>query len=767
MVEGGPAHGRDATLMVWSHNLGTVSRQRDCRRVPLKGGLKQLLNADCLCEVAGEKVGLLAVGAGGAVCYWPDIWHDTAPQIAPAGFDKADDHPIALASCEPLGYILATKYGLLFQVNVRALSGRPSLSFQRIVGTASLLGWGMSMIFGGAAEPTVASCNRIAVQDCPGSGQRKELYVLTGTGVQRWSLNTGEPHSLETTHDFLNPQDTRAVIDADLQQCMQDQRVAGDVELVDMVCHENEVYALLLANQAVIIGTSGRDIGTWRWAVSSQAGRGDERNQWKLGATVTGCTIAIDCAGGVLHMPREDGSAWDTVRLDTQNIYGVAAVSENDVLVVTDRQGGSLLKICGKYANDAVPPTPVAQAGAAASKVDVVDDVLTAFEKDLHLSNQSDASTVEASQKIVDRPPISDPRWAEKLEHRQKDMSSSSLIIVKLLDHKKTRHDEFLKYLNQQPEGGAADTDTMWNGLAAASQCEILKHGELLTAAIALRKFQGQSAGREAGKLVSDAILETLRARNEHSVNANDVFYRDVSKLWELVPVLEKMGRNLVDRFVDEAKRTEIVVAVNEILKAMIELSSEAYPRRNSELYAGRTGCWTSIEVKVQDALIRQHTSTVEHAFRDATLSAKPEAEKRGYQRKLHMLSKCILEGFQNRLAVERGNEVLGDRYRGIRTELLAPFLEEEALSNLAYDLAERHEDFTTLMILCERSNDNGRLARYAKRYGTSFTEFKYKWYLDNDLRHKVLVTRTDDSNLTEFLRLGGHESLAWVRFFF
>ena len=73
LVETNPA--RAATLTVWCHNLGTESRQRECREVPLTGGLTDLLDANCVCEVAaastGQHPGLLAIGRGSTICPYP------------------------------------------------------------------------------------------------------------------------------------------------------------------------------------------------------------------------------------------------------------------------------------------------------------------------------------------------------------------------------------------------------------------------------------------------------------------------------------------------------------------------------------------------------------------------------------------------------------------------------------------------------------------------------------------------------------------------
>ena len=343
---------------------------------------------------------------------------------------------------------------------------------------------------------------------------------------------------------------------------------------------------------------------------------------------------------------------------------------------------------------------------------------------------------------------------AEKLQDRKRDpRDPSSLIIVKQLEHKRVNHEEFVKHL------GPAGSGSRWDQLTADSQFSILEHGELLAASINLRTFQRQSAGRKLiNTLLSNAIVGTLKERGIQSVNANDVLYRGVSKLWMLVPQLVKEEESFLKQHTDEVRRTEIVNAVNEIIEKMLD-SWEAFKNKNRKLYDDKLYvaiCWTSRK-EVQDALIHQHTFTHKHAFRQANLVLLQDMSSeiiRIQQRKLRMLTKCILNGFRTRLKVcsqcnggQQGPDYqeLEDRYKSERTELLKPFLEDPALADDAYALAESHEDFSTLMELCHAQNNDKRLAKYTRDFKEKgFSEFKYQWYLRKNLRHKVLVQQDD-----------------------
>lgn len=82
----------------------------------------------------------------------------------------------------------------------------------------------------------------------------------------------------------------------------------------------------------------------------------------------------------------------------------------------------------------------------------------------------------------------------------------------------------------------------------------------------------------------------------------------------------------------------------------------------------------------------------------------------------------------------------------------------------MAAKLAEKYLDFQTLVVICDRTENQIRLDEYIDRFKDhDFSQFAIQWHLQQNKRGDLFERfKRNQSDLTRFL--GDHPSLAWVQ---
>ncbi|KAL1745686.1 hypothetical protein HDZ31DRAFT_35821 [Schizophyllum fasciatum] len=89
-----------------------------------------------------------------------------------------------------------------------------------------------------------------------------------------------------------------------------------------------------------------------------------------------------------------------------------------------------------------------------------------------------------------------------------------------------------------------------------------------------------------------------------------------------------------------------------------------------------------------------------------------------------------------------------------------------------AYHLAERYQDFSTLVALChkglvfppQQNPDSDKIRSYTELYGSKFTSELYEWYIQNgELRVLFALDDVHRHYLDEFFRQGHRQNISWL----
>lgn len=125
---------------------------------------------------------------------------------------------------------------------------------------------------------------------------------------------------------------------------------------------------------------------------------------------------------------------------------------------------------------------------------------------------------------------------------------------------------------------------------------------------------------------------------------------------------------------------------------------------------------------------------------------------------------KCNIESVRNTPEFD----TLLRQYQAERNNLIKPLVEDEEWER-AILIAEKYLDYTTLIIVCEKTNNEQRLDEYLERFNSdNFAKYVFDWYLQENKQSKLLarckksIRKTSKSDLTKYL--GTHPSLSWLQ---
>eukprot|EP00051_Salpingoeca_urceolata_P007178 m.95301 g.95301 ORF g.95301 m.95301 type:complete len:1139 (+) comp15148_c1_seq2:206-3622(+) len=617
-------HGGSPSLFVWTEEF--------CQELHIND--PQLVSADTICPVVlstHQRQGMLVATSAGRVVYWPNVTH--AGSIAlDIDFDRAEDSTVALVSLEPAGYVLGTRMGQLFLINVQNPSGRAALSFSRIrrqTGGAlqSLSSWSAGLFgFGSSGQPDEAPIK--AIKASPRQLGPRQLYVLTETSLLSWNISDS---SRQEVLEELQLVDDMGTAVGELQDAIAD----WDPNIVDVrtldVCVSTDMSVTVLVaavsssgQVAFFLGDmfGGDDGPMWRRqdgpplqsveravdvellvpdgitaylvfrsegvVLPTRVGE-EERDLFseQMGqADLLGCNavdgeaffVLASHGGVVVQFIQKDIDRQKKVATQVETMEQTMAAAEvtQQTASSKEKQYGWLVAAFEKYCEFCNTPE---------QQVDIANDLLgtcTTFIEQAFgglNSHGLDQAVLSLSEEVLDSAPASDPRWAEDASSVAEE---SSLIILEQLKAKMKRHENLFRMLGSVHTG---DNICLWNklsvvpfeGASVATQSVLCERGELLAVAIKLRELHTAWPGN----LVDEAVAQVLHHRglsvqfDPHTrLGPHDLFYRQVSRVFEIFPALvyeeEKVFASRHGPDHQEA-RVEILRAANRLFEQLFQ----------------------------------------------------------------------------------------------------------------------------------------------------------------------------------------------------
>ncbi|XP_065919919.1 nuclear pore complex protein Nup133-like isoform X2 [Dysidea avara] len=381
------------------------------------------------------------------------------------------------------------------------------------------------------------------------------------------------------------------------------------------------------------------------------------------------------------------------------------------------------------------------------------------------LDTPGDVAIIQISSLLIDDIPDTDPRWAES---QHQDSTDTNTIILYQLEDKLIAHDRLIKFFTET--GLLAQTTTvMVRGQQMRTTDYLSEHAEKLAVAMSLKQLPNES--------LEGAIELVLKSRQPQGLGTRpnltpqDFFYREVSCIEEVFDALLDDQERKLHHISDHDSRIRLVSTVLSTFESIIH---EATQRRNVKysLYHPSVVStpmefipWTATD-HVRHLVAKQLDIVVGMNIQDTVYQ-----HKELLWQSLVDLIDVTLSGYSEQIESMSGEDDSGrrhslvTRYDSERGHLLEQLI-QVGQSNSAMALAEKYQDFPTLLFMCERTPEAQRSEMfhdYMVKFGSNgFANFVFQQYKEQGrIKELMSVPVECYSELEEFL--SPYEELRWL----
>ncbi|CRL07223.1 CLUMA_CG020204, isoform A [Clunio marinus] len=390
------------------------------------------------------------------------------------------------------------------------------------------------------------------------------------------------------------------------------------------------------------------------------------------------------------------------------------------------------------------------------------------------IDSKLDEIVVTIAKDLAEDLPAADPRWESEAFNRNSSAplgSSSSMQILQQLREKNFCMIKFVEFLH-----GTG----LWSRLMALSEKGNVRStvfllsdiNERIVAAISF-KCQQQAHARITDEAI-EMVLNENRLEAHGNLTNQDVFFTKITKIQEIFKKFNEIIEKLVQQ--EDIPNNHIQNSIIEVNKMVLQTLQEIikfrekhiglYKPVNNELFEYLPWTAASDEEGLRDSILQLIQLTLQHGIR---LNGETEYKFKHYQQMTELID-FVLDGRRNYLASIRNNQeklnVLQHQYESQRFDLIYPLVEDEQYE-LAAKLAEKYYDFQTLVIICDRTENQQRLDEYIERFKQlNFSQFAINWHMKQNKQGDLFERfRNNQVELAKFLN--NHPSLAWIQLIF
>ncbi|XP_072031616.1 nuclear pore complex protein Nup133-like [Amphiura filiformis] len=818
-------------LFVWRYKQTHVSKSTYCKELSLPPSeLSHKAELVCLMPGGsdGQSVSIMAASPEGIIRHWPSVASEGA--YVEVGTELDGQECFSLTQFEPYGCILATTTHQLVLLTMDSSGMQNTIECHTLKPAQGMIARVSSLIFGSQRPHSLSALRRVLAGSDTDEG--RALYVLQDDVLQKWTIADAGNEKV----DFVSHMDRMVKIQfakalnlsnlEGLRVWLLDMQLAGkSLEILATAVNTSSgsKAPVMYFGIATIPTESDNPEGpgltgfrmislTYRYQIaeeehllshnllvsypSSTCHVYSENLVLSLtGSNLSPSRIEFNQAGsGILGAGVCDGNA-----IFFSKAHGLVTIATHQA-ETSFLHDESVADQSSRFEQSSVLPSPIKTELPSSSVPATVGDEKTQglkaaflqacrqnlsqaeslveelFPTELpssvyQVDSALDTAVASLSQALIDDYPASDPRWAESVPHDSAS-STSSLILLHQLEDKMKAHDHFVSFLKNVG---------IWERLHAisvrdrplATHLLVCEHAEKLAAAMALRNKH-----TEHPNLIDSSIRGVLKKRGRERIptglTPQDVFYREVSGIQEMLESLIEQEQNSLTAELSPPDTVRMIKNVNTIIQSTLE---EAWHLRLSKalVYQGRDSQhqkefipWTaSTGPKGMRRLVtQQHMLTVGQGLPNAE-----DVQTRGilFQQLMEMTD-LVLDGYVTQLQSIRESEgqecnrymEVEQRYHQDRSVLIMPLV-DNGQHERAASLAEKYCDFGILVRLCEQTGNEERLQRYMKQFhNQGFSDFVFKYYMDEGKRGKLLSQPfTQHAELSEFLQ--SHDHLSWL----
>ncbi|WVQ93625.1 hypothetical protein IAU59_000701 [Kwoniella sp. CBS 9459] len=344
-----------------------------------------------------------------------------------------------------------------------------------------------------------------------------------------------------------------------------------------------------------------------------------------------------------------------------------------------------------------------------------------------------------------------------------------------------------------------------YNGLLSilpqATRRRLSRDAEKVKAAIDLWDYQNRYMDQmntlSPQSLLSDSILTYMQQAD--IVEEEDfvrLFFRTqvqhLDRLLEIVyatarAALGAANRNEVSAWVSEANRIFIVVERAAAQYREEELNTYEIDRERPaiEIWTAQENLIGALDFlfTTTEALIKERTRELGSVIDEpATERSEPalrneQALQARFKGQMAILAAALCTNMEDKCRATSRREIdegadpqegiqLREKWAAMKPRVIRPLVGIDRVAE-AYELAENHTDFLTLVVLChdpQAGVNPARLQTYIERFGEEFAFVLYQWYIDQGQAYELLTQdEVYGSLVSRFFEEHSYPELEWM----
>ncbi|KAK3092820.1 hypothetical protein FSP39_007562 [Pinctada imbricata] len=808
-------------LFVWKYKNAKAGRSVFCKELTLPPS-DLAHDAERVCVISSESdnqsASCMAVSPEGVVRYWSNIAYEGSSVEVSA--ELKGDECACVINFSPFGCILATTTSSL--VLLTPVPGQNTVVCHAMKGAQGMfsgIGRRMSSLIFGAMTTGAPLLSIVCGQK---EDDERPFYVLSGTHLQKWNVTESSTEKLlyqvdvdrmfrESIAKKIWDQDSRSL--TQLKTWLLDMQPTenGVVILaagVNMDVSMDLYFALAFLNLD-ICGTPSaleslmvlehKERYTEEYEYQLQSFKLLLPDQASVKSYVYNKNTIMFVTGpsaDVVNLQAPGGNILGVGISDSVGVFFSGSVGLFTIATAQDKQAYSALEEPTQdftsadlsvltasaaqvhelsMSEDKTTRLKAAFIDAMKGNVDAakgsVDEM---FPPGTDMTSDLDITVYRLDKDLIDDYPASDPRWAESRQGQDiTARSTNSLIIINQLNDKLKAHEYVINFLKNMALWERLTTVPV-RDIKMLSHNALCEHAEKVQAATALKQLHSEYPG-----IIDAAIRRVLERRGCHSIQSltsQDLFFREVSRIHEVVECLLEHEEEVLVSASSTTEVLAVVTSVNAVFEGMFHKALQ-HRQSKTQMYdpgTQATECpeyipWTSTsgDKGARTILLKQYNKTLEKALPEVRDSSTSDVL---YQQMVS-LADIILDGYSCQLESLRRDITdhghcleLQRRYEQDRQNLILPLLEGRQYEHAAA-LAEKYLDFEILIRICEVTDNPDRIEKYLAQFADKgFSDFLYNWYMKEGKRGKLMsLPVRQQQELGGFLQTDSLRYLSWL----
>ncbi|WVQ78640.1 hypothetical protein IAT38_000727 [Cryptococcus sp. DSM 104549] len=745
---------------------------------------------------ASSEPGIIVVSASGEIRFWENmsLALSNSSKYQTTQIDLAeDDFAKRIRKIDGHTFIVTTRSSQAFRVTVSSSGGRLSIGSTPLMRPGGMFGRLSNLIFGARED-------KQGIRSVEQYGD--SLYLLASRTIQKWTIS-GDGQK------FVQEYDLYQTVGNALAQAG-----AVDLDLNDISAIDNDRLSVLVSYQTHQPGTSGRGAEGNYHAIlhftlpsrsQTVAIDGITRSSFRAHPNPnfpdspsllipSGSTVAFVRFSHTILMTSLDPDSPYEEALVLKD-HGHNAFIGADAVSVPQSSVVAIPAFGGPLSTEATSHSPASDSLARMSSATA--RLKSRMEQAVFYGNQEgnplsfdlsgnvQGDVAEAAQAVSDEVVSSNSPYIPSIFELRPHLAD-----------RLNRLRELMKFIRR---------NGLLNLLPQASRRRLSQDAEKLKGALELWDYQNRLMDklntRGPKSLLSDAIQIYMQ---EHGIITDEDFVRAFFRTE--VQNLDELLMLVLGRFSDGAQsaeqetQAEWVTEVNQIFINVVRAAAQ-YREEEATTYdidreMPAVELWTASDALIDsmdylysatEQLIRERTrdlgSVIDEAPAPAALAIvggdgglkKEQVLQATLKRQMASLAAALCANMEDkcRVTVRRQIDDGADEQEGIRLKekwdamkprVILPLVGIDRLSE-AFELAEHHRDFPTLVSLSnDSSNGAARLQTYIEKFGEEFAFVLYQWYIDQGETYTLLTQdEVYRALVTRFFELNSYPELAWM----